>query len=57
VIAAYAEILRASPYVEGDLMDVYEQAQDLLDQFPEDEKFDDFVSMAFRSARLARGIE
>jgi Ca-activated chloride channel family protein len=57
VIAAYAEILRASPYVEGDLMDVYEQAQDLLDQFPEDEKYDDFVSMAFRSARLARGIE
>ncbi|MEA5077085.1 MAG: DUF3520 domain-containing protein, partial [Anaerolineaceae bacterium] len=57
VVAAYAEILRASPYVNGTLIDVYDQAQELSDQFPEDEKFDEFVTMVLKSARLARGVE
>lgn len=57
VVAAYAEILRASPYVNGTLIDVYDQAQELSDQFPEDEKFNEFVTMVLKSARLARGVE
>jgi Ca-activated chloride channel family protein len=57
IVGAFAEMLRASPYVQGDLIDVYEQAQPLAEQFPEDEKFDEFVNLALRSARLTRSGE
>ena len=45
VAARFAEILRVSPYVEGDLGALFEQAQALVPAFPGDRRVIQFVDM------------
>ncbi|MHC1783816.1 MAG: von Willebrand factor type A domain-containing protein [Anaerolineaceae bacterium] len=51
-VAAYAEILRASPYVEGELDDVADEAQRINRLLRENEQAKEFADLASRTARL-----
>lgn len=53
-VAAYAEILRVSPYVEGDLGDVAAEARRITRLLPESEQAREFADLAERTASIAR---
>lgn len=53
-VAAYAEILRASPYVEGSLDDIASQARRVSNLFEESEQAREFADLAERTAYLNR---
>lgn len=52
--AAYAEILRVSPYVQGDLWDVAREARRISRLMDESEQVREFADLADRTVSLAR---
>ena len=55
VAARFAEILRVSPYVEGDLSALLEQAQAVVPAFPGDRRVVQFADMIGAARDLLRG--
>jgi Ca-activated chloride channel family protein len=54
VVGAFAEVLRASPYVEVSLDELTRYAERLSRQLPEDGEVSEFADLARKSARLMR---
>ena len=50
-VAAFAEVLRDSPYVDADLDDVLDEAETIELR---DDDFEEFVELVRRAARLGR---
>jgi Ca-activated chloride channel family protein len=53
-VAAFAEILRASPYVQGNLSDVADEARRISRSFGENEQAVEFLKLAQQAERLDR---
>jgi Ca-activated chloride channel family protein len=53
-VAAYAEMLRVSPYVQGDLYDVANEARRISRQMRENEQAIEFADLAERTANIER---